>query len=240
MRPNNAPAPRLSLPRRSVAAWLHSEGIPNVNIHREVPRLPLIGPPPPCPARRFRRESPMNLQHARPVCRASNRFSPSTLLYQHFVVPYYVAHQQRFSSSAPALAATENEVPQSPSQVPEATKATIAEPRQDSPAQPRIRRFYAPVKDKKLADLKRADWKRELVAKTRVPNAVDGDSLPAQALASERYVEELMLRTRLACDDGEEYPGVLLRPCTPPVFIPEQQWPWAARSSGASLDAMSR
>jgi hypothetical protein len=156
----------------------------------------------------------MNLHHARPVCRAPNRFSPSSLLYQHFVAPYHVTNQQRFSSaSAPALAATEN----------------------DNPARLKIRRIYPSGKDKKLAGLK-----RELDSKTLLPNSADGDTLPAQARASERYVEELMLKTRHACDNGEEYPGVLLRPCTPPLLIPEQRWPWAAKSSGARVDAMSR
>jgi non-canonical poly(A) RNA polymerase PAPD5/7 len=178
----------------------------------------------------------MNLHHARPVCRAPNRFSPSSLLYQHFVAPYHVTNQQRFSSaSAPALAATENEPPQSWAQVPKATKATTAEPPKDNPARLKIRRIYPSGKDKKLAGLK-----RELDSKTLLPNSADGDTLPAQARASERYVEELMLKTRHACDNGEEYPGVLLRPCTPPLLIPEQRWPWAAKSSGARVDAMSR
>jgi hypothetical protein len=43
MRRQNAPAPRLSLPRSSVAAWFLSEGIANANVHGEVPRLQPIG-----------------------------------------------------------------------------------------------------------------------------------------------------------------------------------------------------
>ncbi|KAJ4347296.1 uncharacterized protein N0V89_011236 [Didymosphaeria variabile] len=181
---------------------------------------------------------PMKLHHARPICRAPNCFSPSVLLYQYFISPYNAAHQQRFSSSAPSPEAAEDGPSNRSSESPDHTVATIAaQAIPSSPAQTKIR-FH----DNK--EILRRKTPRELVdaagTKAKPPNLVKKGARPLNAYNSEKNVEQLLLKAKLAVDDGEEYRGELVKPFASPVFIPEQMFPWSAKSSQSNLDAMSR
>ncbi|KAF2445653.1 hypothetical protein P171DRAFT_386352 [Karstenula rhodostoma CBS 690.94] len=179
----------------------------------------------------------MKFHRARPVCRAPNCFSPSVLLYQNFVAPYHAARHQRFSSPAFAPQAAESESPNDSSEVPLPSSATTeVKGKHRSPAQAKIRLLdqRTRTKGKPLTD-----WKRRSGSE---PNISTGnpENRSALAHASETYVARLLLKAKLACDDGEEYHAILVRPYAARVLVPEQKWPWAAKSAQRNLDAMSR
>ncbi|KAL1595157.1 hypothetical protein SLS60_009845 [Paraconiothyrium brasiliense] len=178
----------------------------------------------------------MKLQHARPVCRAPNRFSPSVLLYQHFIFPYNAAHQQRLSSSAPAPEAAEDGSPKS---FPENQGAVTAEAEYKSPARPKIRLYEVSGIGKRQMRMDLAHNMQSRKIDHQKLGGKKGD-LAWRAHVLENRLEALLLNARLAVDEGKEYKGALVRPLQSPVFVPEQKYPWAAKSSRANIDAMSR
>ncbi|KAF9732961.1 hypothetical protein PMIN06_009864 [Paraphaeosphaeria minitans] len=192
----------------------------------------------------------MKLPRARPACLAPNCFSPSALLYQNFVAPYYATRQHRLSSSAPAPEAAEHKSPKvSPKASGCSNEVSFGEER--SIAQAKIRYFE---KDDQNKEKSLKDWKKQVGPAPKsveewnkvlgpAPNPSDRDGLRDRrglVHASETYVEQLLLRARLACDAGEDYAPMLIRPLSGRALIPEQKWPWSAKAPQANPDAMSR
>lgn len=183
----------------------------------------------------------MKLHRVRPACRAPNCFSPSALLYQNFVSPFYATCQQRSSSSAPAHQATENEPPNDSTQVLRSPLlSTEVESPQRLPAETKIRfsnknnNSNITKKDTSLTDRKKA-W-------GPASKTFDGDLNRSRSLAfmSEANIKKLLSKARLACEGGEEYDATSIRPYLAEAFVPEQKWPWSAKTAQSNLHALSR
>ncbi|KAF1973394.1 hypothetical protein BU23DRAFT_533568 [Bimuria novae-zelandiae CBS 107.79] len=185
----------------------------------------------------------MKLHHLRPICRASNRFSPSLALYQHFIVPYNALHQQRFSSSAPAPVAAEGEPSQNtqaddlpPPEVPPVENAEASQPLKITYIDPgRLRR------EAEMADMKKQLEKLQQNSE-KLKKSLKGKqrSHEAKARESTNFIEEIMLKSRIAFDGGEVYEGLVVPPISAPQPAPEHSYPWASKTPNSSVDSMAR
>lgn len=158
----------------------------------------------------------MKLHAPRPSCRAPNRFSTSTFLYQHFVVSCNVAIQQRFSSSAAEPTA---------STAPESLTLAEAMKPSSSFAGKTPLRFFIKNEREEIPKLKN-DHRR--------------GSLPWRARESEIRAHELLVKTQSSSSHREAYTGVHMRPHIAPMHIPPRKLPWVANQSPSGADGMAR
>lgn len=177
----------------------------------------------------------MKLHRARSICRAQNCFSPSTVLYQHFVLPYNAAvlRQQRFASSAPASTAEDTHAPRH-SFPPEPLLSsedvdTISSSDIHRPEKLRIKYYAQHVADTP-ANLERLMHQYKANPNDRY----------LQAQVSDHYIVRKMREARIAAVEGKEYKPRVLKPKPAAHQIPEVKYPWATRSALNKPEPMAR
>lgn len=194
----------------------------------------------------------MKLNHLRPICRATNRFSPSLALYLHFVVPYNALLQQRLSSSASAPDLTRDAPP------PELTPSS-----EDAQAR-QVSANHDPVTEKSAPGLNHVPFRKydpyPESTDRKKPSQSDNKKSTNRKKTSQsdnkkltdrrkdtssKRQETLMMESKVACNQGGEYTGQVFTCFAPPPaqeIIPEPMLPWARTSFPRlrRLDPMQR
>ncbi|EUC37969.1 hypothetical protein COCCADRAFT_84098 [Bipolaris zeicola 26-R-13] len=175
------------------------------------------------------------MQHsrARLICRAHNRFTPSIVLWEHFVGPHLL---QRFSSTAtgPTQHVLDNGA---------TTSEVVANPQDDNGAQqsdteaqqttekpsagpaPHVRRMTT-VKGRWLPDKAQVSIAKNKAAKS----ARQEESLTGS--------EKLLATAREAFAQSKEYTGVVVQPMVSTIAIKESSLPWCLDKTARDSSAM--
>jgi non-canonical poly(A) RNA polymerase PAPD5/7 len=168
------------------------------------------------------------------VCRARNSFSPSTALWQHFVVPnQHLLRHGRYSSSVAAATQDTTTTNTEHHAFPEATAAEKLhiepEGNQDTTLPIRkVRSIYSNfVRSKRTASIR-----RNVQEKLSAGVAASQESMAA--------IGQLLINTTDSYAQGKSYQGVAVKPVVSEIGIKPRFLPWCIPSAERPPDAMDR
>ncbi|CAO2654164.1 Nn.00g108970.m01.CDS01 [Neocucurbitaria sp. VM-36] len=176
----------------------------------------------------------MQPSHPRLICRAHNRFTPSIVLWQHFVLPNRPLLQQpRLSSSATASArdhSSEN------GQLVTSQKASEPEHFEAATAKSGREDVKPVSKVRKLTTVKSTWYPRK--GEASITKAVQSQYESRQASLTKP--EQLLATARAAFENAEEYEGVVVKPMESRESVKENSLPWCLEQGEMTMSGFDR
>ncbi|KAH8724499.1 hypothetical protein GQ44DRAFT_708785 [Phaeosphaeriaceae sp. PMI808] len=177
----------------------------------------------------------MKPSHSRLTCRAHNRFSPSTALWQYFVGAHrsFLHHRQHLSTTttqAPTDGTSEQLHPARPKNETDLTQLDTDASREEA------RRTEPKVKISKVRTSKSPSYHSRIQASVvkNVQNLYD------QRKISLKPPESLLARAREAFEAHQDYDGVVVQPIVNAVAIKESNLPWCLFKDERTMAGMDR
>jgi non-canonical poly(A) RNA polymerase PAPD5/7 len=176
----------------------------------------------------------MKPPHTHLTCRAPNRFSPSALLWQHFVAAYRpVLHHHRLSSTAaepaPNGAHGDHGVPNRPEASGSTKLVDAARGKDAQPKTPTLR-----IMKQKTHN---GTWKFTKAEASISKNAEKGHQ---QRLDSLTAPDQILASAKAAFEGGKDYDGVVVPPMESPIPCPEKRLPWCLAINERTMAGVDR
>ncbi|KAH7081710.1 hypothetical protein BKA63DRAFT_404886 [Paraphoma chrysanthemicola] len=163
------------------------------------------------------------------ICRAPNRFTPSIVLWQHFVGPnHHTLYQQRFSSHV--TEAVQNAAGTEHAAVSPLEASGLSQLKAESGQEP------GPFTIRRTRTGK-GEWhnsKRDVTISKNIAdkNATQHDRLSAS--------EQLLAVARAAFDASEDYKGLVVQPMVHPASFRESNLPWCLPAHERTMSGIDR
>jgi len=181
----------------------------------------------------------MKPSHTRLTCRAHNRFSPSIVLWQHFVgIDRPFLHHHRLSSTATATATEPAQDDASREDgVPSAQDASGLSEVEAEVAHEEGARPNTPKLVVKKMKTKKGTWHESTVQASIAKNVQNKIDTRTTSLTAS---EKLLATARAAFDSAQDYAGVVVQPMVSPIPCRESSLPWCLRKEAITMAGVDR